>query len=146
MAKTPVTAKEWIKALNLQRHPEGGWFAETFRDSPDGVGRAHSTAIYFLLEAGEASHWHKVDAAELWLFHAGAPLELKVSVDGLKFERKLVGLDLSDGQQPQGLVPANAWQAAKTLGDYTLVSCTVAPGFEFSRFTLAPKDWSPGRV
>jgi predicted cupin superfamily sugar epimerase len=140
-----MNAREWISSLGLQRHPEGGWYAETFRDAPPGGGRAYSTAISFLLQAGEASHWHRVDAAELWLFHAGAPLELQVSVDGVGVERKLVGLDLAAGERPQGLVPANAWQAARSLGDYTLVSCTVAPGFEFSRFELAPKGWAPGR-
>jgi hypothetical protein len=127
-----------IAALNLQPHPEGGWYAETYRDAPGSDGRARSTAIYFLLKAGERSHWHRVDAAEIWLWHAGAPLKLGVEKDSVT-----LGPDLAAGQRPQAVVPSNAWQAAEPLGDWTLVSCIVAPGFEFSGFELAPPGWRP---
>ncbi|MCA3015007.1 MAG: cupin domain-containing protein [Myxococcaceae bacterium] len=139
-----TTARQLIETLGLSRHPEGGWYAETFRDAAGPSGRAHSTAIYFLLEAHERSHWHRVDAAEVWLFHAGAPLELGLSDDGRACRTVRLGLDVASGERPQAVVPPGAWQSAKTLGDYTLVSCTVAPGFDFARFELAPPGWSPG--
>lgn len=132
-----MTADEIIRALRLTPHPEGGWFTETFRDEA-------STAIYFLLKAGERSHWHRVDAAEAWHFYAGAPLELSLSDDGLETSTDVLGLDLAAGQRPQLVVPADVWQAARTLGDFTLVGCTVAPPFEFDRFELAPPGWYPG--
>ena len=125
-----------IQRLDLAPHPEGGHFRETFRDSNSG--RAHSTAIYFLLKAGEASRWHRVDAAEVWHFYRGAPLELKIAKD-----IHILGPDIAAGQQPQLVVPPGAWQAARSLGDYTLVGCTVAPGFEFSKFELAPDEFTP---
>lgn len=137
-----MTAEEIIAALGLARHPEGGWYAETFRDAPGG-GRGHSTAIYFLLKAGEVSRWHRVrDAAELWHFYAGAPLELRVAEGGAMSVLRL-GTDLAAGEHPQGIVPAGAWQSAKSLGDWTLVGCTVAPGFSFDAFELAPEGWEP---
>lgn len=137
------TAADIIRLLDLQPHPEGGHYRETFRDSRTGHnGRAHSTAIYFLLARGERSHWHRVDAVETWHWHAGAPLRLDIHEDGHR-TTVMLGPDLSAGQRPQGIVPMNAWQAAESLGDWTLVGCTVAPGFEFSGFELAPKDWSP---
>jgi uncharacterized protein len=123
-----------IKALKLKPHPEGGHYRETFRDARK-TGRAHSTAIYFLLKRGEVSRLHRVDAAEVWHFYAGAPLELIIG----KRKRAILGTDLAKKQQPQILVPANVWQSARTLGAYTLVGCTVAPGFEFSGFELAEK-------
>ena len=126
-----------IARLGLRPHPEGGYFRETFRDSsgPDGK-RAHSTAIYFLLMAGEVSRWHKIDAAEVWHFYRGAALELKIGKTVA-----ILGTDIANGQLPQHVVPAGEWQAARSLGDYTLVGCTVAPGFEFSAFELAAENF-----
>ncbi len=137
------TADEIIALLGLAPHPEGGYFRETFRDvAPDG-GRGASTAIYFLLKAGERSHWHTVDAVEMWHWHAGAPLRLSIATPGETARTLLLGADLAAGQRPQGVVPAHAWQAAETTGDWTLVGCTVAPAFSFSGFTLAPPGWAP---
>ncbi len=137
------TAEEIIAALGMQRHPEGGWYAETFRDG-DGNNRGASTAIYYLLQAGERSHWHRVrDAAEVWHFYAGDPLLLRIS-DGMTVEEIRLGTDLAAGERPQAVVPANAWQAAEPLGAFTLVGCTVAPGFEFSSFEMAEPGWKPG--
>ena len=137
------TAADIIRLLELKPHPEGGHYRETFRDSRtiDGK-RAASTAIYFLLARGERSHWHRVDAVETWHWHSGAPLKLEIQENG---ERTtiMLGPDLVAGQRPQGVVPTGAWQAAESLGDWTLVGCTVAPGFEFSGFELAAKGWSP---
>ncbi len=134
-----MTADEIIRLLDLAPHPEGGHFRETFRDPHAVDGRSVGTAIYFLLKAGERSHWHRVDAAEIWHFHAGAPLALEIEGQG----EIVLGPDLAAGQRPQGVVPAGAWQAARSLGDWTLVGCTVSPGFEFSAFELAPPGWSP---
>jgi predicted cupin superfamily sugar epimerase len=137
------TAEEIIAALGMQRHPEGGWYAETFRDG-DGNNRGASTAIYYLLQAGERSHWHRVrDAAEVWHFYAGDPLLLRIS-DGMTVEEIRLGTDLAAGERPQAVVPANAWQAAEPLGAFTLVGCTVAPAFEFSSFEMAEPGWKPG--
>lgn len=131
-----------IATLGMQRHPEGGWFVETFRDTRGGA-RACSTAIYYLLEAGDSSHWHRVrDAAEVWHFYAGDPLLLTLS-DGDTTTRITLGTDFAQGERPQAVVPADVWQAARPLGCFTLVGCTVAPGFEFSSFELAPPGWSP---
>jgi len=140
-----LTAADVIRLLDLKAHPEGGHFRETFRDPRAVDGRAASTAIYFLLARGERSHWHRVDAAEVWHWHAGAPLELEIATASGARERIMLGADLSAGERPQGIVPAHAWQAARSLGDWTLVGCTVAPGFEFAKFELAPKGWEPGR-
>ena len=138
-----LSADEVIRLLGLQPHPEGGHFCETFRDSRtvDG-GRAASTAIYFLLKQGERSHWHRVDAVEVWHWYAGAALSLSTH-DGAATSVVRLGSDLAAGQRPQAIVPARAWQAAETTGDWTLVGCTVAPGFEFKGFELAPKGWEP---
>ena len=138
------TADDVIEKLGMQSHPEGGFFVETFRD-PDGVeGRGHSTAIYFLLKAGETSHWHRVDATECWLWHAGAPLSLKISNDeSAPIVDHTMGPDVLSNQEPQVIVPKGAWQSAAPLGDWTLVSCVVAPAFRFEGFELAPPDWSP---
>jgi predicted cupin superfamily sugar epimerase len=134
-----------IALLGMQAHPEGGWYAETFRDV-SGSGRARSTAIYFLLEAEQVSAWHRVrDAAELWHFYSGAPLELGLSHDGRSVERLVLGTDLAAGARPQHVVHAGCWQTARSLGAWTLAGCTVAPGFEFSSFELAPEGWVPGR-
>jgi predicted cupin superfamily sugar epimerase len=132
-----------IATLGMQRHPEGGWYAETFRDNPEG-GRGHSTAIYFLLEAGDRSHWHRVrDAAEVWHYYAGAPLKLRKWKEGLLVLEVTLGPDLAANQRPQQVIRANEWQTARSLGDWTLVGCTVAPGFDFSSFELADPDWEP---
>lgn len=173
------------EALGLAPHPEGGHYREVWRHAPEGGGRGAATSIFFLLEAGERSHWHRVDAAEIWLWQAGASLLLEVSEprqnpslrgtesdeaihgsqggllrhspsddgrpqrtmarnDGENVELFRLGPDLGAGQTLQAVVPAGAWQAAKSLGAWTLVSCVVAPAFEFSGFELAPPGWSPG--
>lgn len=137
-----MTADKIIAALGLQPHPEGGHFVETFRDSDGVAGRGHSTAIYFLLRAGERSHWHRVDAVETWHFHAGAPLRLSVA-DGETVRTTILGVDLAAGQRPQGVVPKGQWQSAESLGLWTLVGCTVAPAFRFEGFELAPQGWQP---
>jgi predicted cupin superfamily sugar epimerase len=140
-----LSAAEVIRLLDLKPHPEGGHFRQTFRDphAVDGA-RAASTAIYFLLARGERSHWHRVDAAEVWHYHAGAPLELAIALDAQgPLERVRLGPDLIAGERPQAVVPAHAWQAAGSLGEWTLVGCTVAPGFQFEGFELAPTGWAP---
>lgn len=136
------TADEIIAVLGLRPHPEGGHYAETFRapDSP----RSASTAIYFLLKAEERSHWHKVDADEVWHHYAGAPLELSLSDDGKTVRRLRLGTDFDIGERPQAVVPRGVWQAARTLGVWTLVGATVAPAFEFRHFEMAPPSWEPG--
>lgn len=134
-------AADIIATLGMIRHPEGGWYAETFADAPGPDGRAHSTAIYYLLEAGDRSHWHRVDAAEVWHWYAGAPLELRIARGAV--DTHILGPDLTAGQRPQVVVPTHAWQSAQSLGDWTLVGCTVAPGFRFSGFEMAPPGWEP---
>lgn len=138
-----LTAPAIIEILNMQPHPEGGYYHQTFRDE-QGAPRGASTAIYYLLEKGQRSHWHKVtDASEVWLWHAGDALELNISDDGKTTSQHVLGMDLKSGQRPQCIVKADAWQSAAPLGDWTLVSCTVAPGFEFTSFEMAPPDWKP---
>ena len=131
-----MTADEIIAALDLSPHPEGGFFHETWR-APN-AGRAHGTAIYFLLRGEDSNQWHKVDAAEIWHFYAGAPLELRIaaSAEG-PAELTRLGPDLANAR-PQVIVPAHHWQAARSTGDWTLVGCTVSPGFRFEGFELAP--------
>ena len=138
-----LSAAEIIRLLALTPHPEGGHYRETFRDPQTADGRAVSSAIYFLLCRGERSHWHRVDAAEAWHWHAGSSLELQIH-DGAATQSVRLGPDLAIGERPQAVVPAHAWQAAATLGDWTLVGCTVAPGFEFKNFELALPGWTPG--
>jgi uncharacterized protein len=139
-----LTAAEVIRLLELQPHPEGGHFRETFRDARQSDGRSASTAIYFLLARGERSHWHRVDAVEVWHYYAGAPLALSIAdTNGTAVLH--LGPDLAAGERPQAVVPAGAWQAAESLGTWTLVGCTVAPGFSFTGFELAPAEWSPPR-
>ena len=138
-----MDASEIIELLDLQPHPEGGMYAETWRADATAGARATGTAIYFLLRAGERSHWHRVDAAEIWHHYAGDPLELLVSADGRTISTHTVGTDLASGARPQVVVPAHAWQAATTTGAWTLVGCTVSPGFEFGGFELAPPGWEP---
>jgi predicted cupin superfamily sugar epimerase len=137
-----MTSGEMIAALGLTRHPEGGFYRETFR-APDAP-RGASTSILFLLPAGERSRWHRVDADEHWLFHDGAALELLIAdpASGAR-ERIVLGRDVARGERPQAVVPRGWWQAARPLGDWTLVGCVVAPAFEFARFEMAPEGWEP---
>ena len=139
-----MEAAEIVRSLGMQPHPEGGWYVETWRDPAPPGERAASTAIYFLLEAGQRSHWHKVDATELWLWHAGAPLRLLLAEEGEAMREATLGPDLVAGERPQAVVPRLAWQSARSLGAWSLVSCVVAPGFEFAGFELAPPGWRPG--
>jgi uncharacterized protein len=138
-----LTAADIIARLGLEPHPEGGHYRETFRDKRlDGNRRASSTAIYFLLARGERSHWHRIDAVEVWHYYAGSALSLQIADDrGPRTVR--LGPDLAAGEVPQAIVPAQAWQAAESRGDWTLVGCTVAPGFEFATFEMAPTGWTP---
>ncbi len=138
-----MDAEAIVAALGLVPHPEGGHYRETFRDRPEGGGRGHATAIYYLLGRGEVSAWHRIDAVEIWHWYAGAPLELTVAADGQKAGSTMLGPDLSAGQAPQAVVPAQAWQTARSRGDWTLVGCTVSPAFDFSGFEMAPPGWTP---
>jgi predicted cupin superfamily sugar epimerase len=143
------SADALIEQLDLAAHPEGGWYRETWRGAPGPDGRASGTAIVFLLKAGEASHWHTVDAAELWLWQAGDPVELRLAASDAGPARSVIlGADLAAGQNLQGLVAHGEWQAARPFGPpvhgYSLVSCVVVPGFDFAGFTLAPPGWEPG--
>jgi predicted cupin superfamily sugar epimerase len=139
-----MTAEEIIDWLDLKPHPEGGFYRETFRDCAGVAGRSHSTAIYYLLRAGEVSRWHRVDAAELWHWYAGDALELCLGQDA-GLQRIVLGPDLATGMRPQAVVSAQTWQSARSLGAFTLAGCTVAPGFEFSGFEIAKEGWSPTR-
>lgn len=147
------SAAALIEQLGLAAHPEGGWYRETWRGDAGPDGRASGTAILFLLRAGEASHWHRVDAAELWLWQAGDPVELRLAAsDDSPARSVILGADIDAGQQLQGLVAAGEWQAARPAPDsgtgprhgYSLVSCVVVPGFDFAGFVLAPAGWEPG--
>lgn len=146
-------ARAVISTLGLEPHPEGGWYRETWRaetrapespaQQPAADGRAGGSAIYYLLDVGEYSHWHRVDADELWLWHAGAPLALSMSEFGRDAEARHLGPEIAAGQRPQLRVPAGWWQSATSLGAWTLVSCIVCPAFEFDGFEMAPPDWRP---
>lgn len=138
------TADDIIARLNLEPHPEGGHYAETWRHQPEDGGRGAATAIYYLLRAGERSHWHRVDATEIWHFYAGAPLVLRQSKTGRGENALILGPDVAAGQVPQAIVPPHVWQAAESVGDWTLVGCTVAPAFDFAGFEMAPLGWTPG--
>jgi len=142
-----LTVAEVIALLDLRPHPEGGHFRETFRDARQIAGeRAASTAIYYLLARGERSRWHRVDATEVWHWYAGAPLALDLApADAAPITRILLGPDLARGDRPQAVVEALTWQTAASAGAWTLVGCTVAPGFEFAGFEMAPPGWAPGR-
>lgn len=141
---TTLSATDVIRLLSLVPHPEGGHYRETFCDAAtDGSGRAASTAIYFLLAAGEVSRWHRVDASEAWHWYAGAALALTI-VDAEGRREMRLGADLAAGERPQAVVPAGAWQQAESRGEWTLVGCTVAPGFQFTGFKLAPPGFEPG--
>jgi predicted cupin superfamily sugar epimerase len=147
LSPSSLTAADIVRLLDLVAHPEGGHFRETFRDRRTDGGRSASTAIYFLLARGERSHWHRIDAIEVWHFYAGAPLLLETAAhEGPAVTRVTLGPDLAAGEQPQAIVPAGAWQAAESLGAWTLAGCTVAPSFEFERFELAPRGWRPGHT
>ena len=138
-----TSAAEIIATLGLKPHPEGGWYAETFRDGAGGA-RGHSTAIYFLLEEDQISAWHRVkDATEVWHFHAGAPLALSTCEEGNAVIEQVLGIELAAGERPQIVVPAGWWQSARSLGEWTLVGCTVAPGFDFAAFEMAEPGWEP---
>jgi predicted cupin superfamily sugar epimerase len=139
-----LAAEDIMRMLNLKPHPEGGHFRETFRDARQVAdGRAASTAAYYLLARGERAHWHRLDAVEIWHWYAGAPLQLEIA-GADRIERVTLGGDISAGLRPQAVVPAGCWQAAQSLGDWTLIGCTMAPGFDFAKLELAPHDWSPG--
>ncbi|MGI1663255.1 cupin domain-containing protein [Palleronia sp. KMU-117] len=131
-----------IARLGLQPHPEGGWYRQTWVAAAGPGERPAGTCIHFLLKAGERSHWHRVDADEIWLFHAGAPIELRIAdrAEAPAAAHRL-GPDVLTGEAPQVLVPAGHWQAARSLGDWTLVSCAVIPGFRFEGFELAAPDF-----
>jgi len=152
-----LSAADVIRLLQLTPHPEGGHYRETFRDAHAVQGRSASTAIYFLLARGERTHWHRIDAVEVWHYYAGAPLALAIAAVGLagpagpaSFAGPAgattvvrLGSDLAGGEQPQAMVPAGVWQAAESLGAWSLVGCTVAPGFAFAGLEFAPPGWSP---
>ena len=139
-----LSANDIIARLELRPHPEGGYYRETFRDwRADAQGRAYSTAIYYLLTRGDRSHWHRIDAVEIWHYYAGAALSLQIANEGCRQHTVRLGPDLCQGERPQAIVPAAAWQCAETTGDWTLVGCTVAPAFEFAHFEMAPSGWKP---
>ncbi|MBB3166351.1 hypothetical protein FHS25_006868 [Rhizobium laguerreae] len=141
-----VTVQQIKEILGLEPYPEGGAYIETFRDNKaePQVFKRHSTAIYFLLEKGEVSAWHRVkDASEVWHYYGGAPLELSIASGKEPATTQTLGMDIANGQRPQAVVPAGHWQMAKSLGDWTLLGCTVAPGFNFAQFELAEPGWEP---
>ncbi len=132
-----LSSAEIVEMLDMQKHPEGGYYKETFRDEA-------STAIYYLLEAGDRSHWHRVHgSAEIWHHYSGGPLALTLSSNGHDAEAHRLGKNVTMGEKPQLVVPAGWWQTAESLGRWTLVGCTVAPGFQFDNFEMAPDDWRP---
>ena len=139
-----LSAQDVIATLKMQRHPEGGWYVQSFRDEETPGERAASTAIYYLLPAGEVSHWHRVDAVEVWHWYGGAPLNLSISTDGKTTTTHVLGNDLIMGQRPQVVIPRHAWQSSVSTGAWTLVGCTVAPGFRFAGFEMAAPGWVPG--
>jgi uncharacterized protein len=139
-----MSAADIIAALDLKPHPEGGHYRETFRHVPPQGGRGAMTAIYYLLQDGEVSAWHRVDAAEIWHFYAGAPLALSIFTDGTAVATVSLGAAIANGERPQIVVPEGAWQSARSRGAWTLVGCTVGPAFEFAGFEMAPLGWQPG--
>lgn len=141
---SPAKAADIVRLLELAPHPEGGHFRETFRDSEPSGSRSYSTAIYYLLAAGERSAWHRVNATEIWHHYCGAPIRLSLANEVGKVEYHYLGSDLGAGERPQIVISANCWQAAESLGAWTLVGCTVAPAFEFSGFEMAPDGFAPG--
>jgi uncharacterized protein len=146
MISAETSAADIVRLLELKPHPEGGYFRETFRDpAVDAAGRSVGTAIYYLLGAGEVSAWHRVDAAEIWHYYAGAPMTISLSADGQGLVEHALGRDIGAGQRPQIVVPRGHWQSAASLGAWTLVGCTVSPGFTFAGFEMALPDWQPAR-
>ncbi len=141
-----LDADSVINTFGMIPHPEGGWYAEMFRSEAAAGERPAVSAIYFLLREGERSHWHAVDATEIWLWHAGSPIRLHLNREGADQESVVLGMDLAGGQRPQAAVPEGVWQAAESTGRWSLVSCVVAPAFHFSGFTLAPPDWTPTEI
>ena len=139
-----MDSESLISALGLAPHPEGGHYREIYRDAPVGGGRGALTSIYYLLRSGERSHWHRIDATEIWNFHAGSPLRLSTSVDGERLDSVEIGGDPAAGGHYQSVVPPGVWQSAVSMGGWTLVGCIVAPAFEFAGFELASRDWAPG--
>ena len=142
--RTTTSAATLIRTLGLRPHPEGGHYIETWRDEPPDGSRGAGSVILFLLAHGECSRWHRIDATEIWHHYAGAPLELSIARAGDPIVRQRLGADVVDGDRPQLVVPADAWQSARSLGDWTLVGCTVSPAFRFDGFELAPEGWEPG--
>ena len=142
---TDPEVADLVARLGMRRHPEGGWYAETWRHQPAPGERPAGTAIYYLLAAGQRSHWHRVDATEIWHHYAGAPLRLAVQDGDDPTATLVLGPDVAAGQVPQVIVPAGAWQAADPTGAWSLVGCTVTPGFTFAGFEMAPPGWSPPR-
>ena len=137
------SAKAIIESLDLTPHPEGGWYKETWRAEADPGNRAAGTAIYYLLEADQFSHWHRIDSTEIWHWYAGAPLSMTVSPNGHDAESIHLGPEIGLGQRPQFIIPPHWWQTATSLGQWSLMGCTVSPGFEFDGFEMAPDDWRP---
>ena len=139
------TASQIIEKLNLSPHPEGGWYRQTWI-ADTAAGRPSGSAIYYLLEAGQRSHWHRIDSTEIWHFHAGAALQLSTAAsDSDPVVESVLGPHILSGQTAQIIVPEQHWQSAKSLGDWTLVGCTVSPAFHFEGFHMAPPDWAPGK-
>jgi len=139
----PPTADQLVSRLGLCRHPEGGFYRETFRLGSPAGGRGALSLIYFLVRSGQASAWHRIDAAETWHHYLGAPLLLRIAASGRPVEEIRLGTSLRDGERPQGFVPAGVWQSAAPLGEFSLVGCVSVPAFEFSGFELAPPGWTP---
>lgn len=137
-----MSAEAIIQKLGLIPHPEGGYYVESYRDEEGD--RGSCTAIYYLLKAGEKSHWHRVDAVEIWHWYAGDPLELSISIDEKNVETHVLSNDILKGERPQAVVPKDGWQSARSLGEWSLVGCTVSPAFEFAGFEMAPPHWQPG--
>ncbi len=138
-----MDADDVIRRLQLIPHPEGGHYRETYRHHPADGGRGDATQIYYLLRGGERSHWHRVDAIEIWHWYAGAPLRLEVASEGTPTQTVILGNDFTAGHAAHHTLPPFAWQAAESLGDWTLAGCTVAPAFQFAGFEMAPPGWSP---
>lgn len=139
-----MEARAVVERLGMRPHPEGGWYVETWRAPSTGDARPPLSTILYLLATGERSHWHRVDAAEVWQWSGGGALELRTWADGDPTVRTVrLGGDLAAGDEPQAVVPAGAWQAARPLGSWSLVGCIVAPAFDFAGFELAPLDWEP---
>ena len=143
MTITTLPAEAVVRLLELQRHPEGGWYRETWRHDGGQQGRGAGTAIYYLLAENEVSSWHRVDATEIWHWYAGAPLRLELSASAGTVSSSILGPDLAGGEKPQIIVPSRVWQSARSLGAWTLVGCTVSPAFVFSGFEMAPAGWQP---